>query len=302
MQDFSLEMQRRNYIGPRIMPIFPVQARTARFGKIALADLLAAGDEKLERAAKAGYSRADWKFTQDSFITQNRGVEEEIDDDERQLYATMFDAEMIAVQRAYERLFNKFDSLAVANSVDATVTASQTTAASAVWTNPATGTPRADVKAAKRAMWDRTGMTPNTLVVSEWRYEDLKDSDEIIERMSGQGAGESSKPNELTESKLAELLGVDQVLVAKAIEYDGTVSSVFPDDKALLLRAPRTQSMAEPCFARTFVFAGIHGDFLPTPFTYRQEEIECDIVRLKHEYDQKVINSEMAQVITGLTS
>lgn len=300
VEDFDLEMQQRNYIGSRILPTFGVQARTARFQRVRLKSLLAASDEKLERAAKTGYSRSDWDFEQDSFITQNRGVEEEIDDDEKALYATMFDAELMATQRAYERLFNNFDRLAIQNTVDIAENAGQTTAAGVVWSNKSAALPRDNVKAAKFAMWQRTGMMPNTLVISEWRFEDLKDNDQMIDRMAGQGSGESSKPNEITEAALAEILGVDQVLVAKAIEYDGTVSSIFPEDKGLLLRAPRTSSLREPCFGRTFVFAGIHGDFLPSPFTYRQEEIECDIVRLKHEYEQKVMYTEMAEVITGI--
>jgi hypothetical protein len=300
IEEYSLEMQRLDYIGLRIMPEFRVNARTARFNRIRLDSLLSAGPEKLQRAAKSGYKRGDWDFVQDSFITQAHGVEEEIDDDEKMLYADYFDAELMAVQRCYERLFKSFETAALEETVAATVTAGFTDDAEAKWDVPATATPRADVKAARRRMWLRTGYTPNTMVISQWVLENLKDCQEVIDRMAGQGSGESSKPNEITTAKLAELFSVDQVLVAKAIQYDGDVSSIFPEDKALLLRTATSNSLKEPCYGRTFTFAGIHGNFQPTPFTYRQEEIECDIVRLKHEYELKVLYPEMAEVITGL--
>lgn len=301
VEHYDLEMQRMNYIGLRIMPEFQVRSRSARFSKISLASLLNAGTEKLERAAKSGYVRADWEFEQDTFITQARGVEEEIDDDERAVYGTLFDAELVAVNRCYERLFNNFESKSIEKTVTATITAGFTAAATAKWDVAASAVPRADIKAASKRMWDRTGMKPNTLVISEWTYEDLKDAQSVIDRMAGAGSGESTKPNEITAAKLSEIFGVENVLVAKAINFDGTtVTSTFPSDKALLLRTATTNNLREPCYGRTFVYEGIHGNFQPTPFTYRQEEIECDIVRLKHEYEQKILYPELAEVITGL--
>lgn len=301
VMDFDLEMQRRNYVGSRLMPLFGVQARSGRFPRIKLASLLAASGEKIERAAKAGFSRADWEFEIDSFVTVPRGVEEEIDDDERELYKDFFDCEMVATMRAYERLFNAYEQRVIAETVTATVTATHTAAATAAWDVAASADPRADVKAGKLYIWEKTGLMPNTLVISEWTMENLRDADAIIERINSAGAGSSTKPNEITEQQLAQVLGVDQVLVAKSVSYDGTtVSSVFPSDKALLIRTPTTNDMREPCFGRTFVWTGAWGDFMAMPFSYRQENIAADIIRLAHESEEKTIYPELAYVITGV--
>jgi len=133
--------------------------------------------------------------------------------------------------------------------------------------------------------------------------EDCRDVQAIIDRLAGSGAGQSTRPDQINEQQLAQVLGVDQVLVAKSISYSGgTVDSVFPRDKALLIRTPRTNNLAEPCYGRTFVYSGVWGDFLAMPYTYREEKIACDIVRLAHESQEKVMYSELAQVITGLVT
>jgi len=302
VMDFDLEMQQRNHFGTRIMPVFRTRARTARFGRIPLEQLLAAsGTDKLERAAKSGYSRDDWTFVMDSFVTQVRGCEAEIDDDERAIYGELFDAELVAVQRCYEKLFSTYDDLVLAQAIDATIASGYTEAADSAW-DLANSTPRDDVTAARKRMWNRTGMSPNALVISEWTFENLKDVTQIIDRMSGSGAGERTLPSDITEAKLAEIFSVDDVIVAKSVKYDSGVVSQFPEDKCLLVRTPRTNDMREPCFGRTFAYEGIHGNFQPTPFSYREEKIECDIVRLKHESEQKIIYPEMAEVITGLVT
>lgn len=302
VMDFDLEMQRLNHFGTRIMPVFKTRARTARFGRIPIEQLLAASStDKLERAAKTGYSRDDWTFEMDSFITQVRGCEAEIDDDERAIYGELFDAELVAVARCYEKLFSKYDDLVLAQAITATITAGYTAEADSAW-DLANATPRDDIKAARRRMWLRTGMSPNTMVISEWTFENLKDTTQVIDRMSSSGSGEPTLPSDITEAKLAEIFSVDEVIVAKSVKYDSGVESQFPEDKALLIRTPRTNDLREPCFGRTFAYEGIHGNFQPTPFTYREEKIECDIVRLKHESTQKIMYPEMAEVITGLVT
>jgi len=304
VMDFDLEMQQANYVGSRIMPLFTTRSRSARFSRVKLGSLLAAGNEKIERAAKSGFSRADWEFDQDTFITVPRGVEEEIDDDEREIYGTLLDAELMATMRAYERLFSAYESRVIAQTVTASISASQTDTAVAAWDDPTNADPREDVKLGKYAMWERTGMMPNTLVISEWAFEDCRDVQSIIDRLAGAGAGQSTRPDEINEQQLAQILGVDQVLVAKAISYSTSagVGSVFPRDKALLIKTPRTNSLVEPCYGRTFVYEGVWGNFLAMPFSYRDEKIACDIVRLAHESQEKVMYSELAQVITGLVT
>lgn len=302
--EFDLEMQRRNYIGLQLMPRFDVPRRSGTFGKIPIEQLLAATGEKLERAARSGFSRRDWTFTEDSFATKSRGVEEPVDDDESEIYRDYFDAELVAAMRAYDRLFGGYERRIVAQAIDATETASQTTAAGTVWSTSASATPRANVKAAGKAIWDRTGYWPNVVAIGRLAYRDLQDCDEIIDRMAGQGSGVSSLPREVTLQRLAEIFDVERVVVADAIQLSsgGTVSQIFPATKALVMRAATGPDFSEPCFGRTLVYTGVSGDFDPTPETYRDEPVKSDIVRMQHESQEKVLYSEMAQVITGIAS
>ncbi|MDM4014969.1 major capsid protein [Roseiconus lacunae] len=299
--DFDLEMERRKYIGLQIMPRLDVSRQSGTFGRIPIAQLKGAGDEKLERAARSGFSRADWEFVEESYATKQRGVEEVIDDREAEIYADFFDAEMIAAMRAYDRLFSGYENRVVAAAVTATENAAQTTAAGNKW-NTATGDPRKNVKAAAKAIWDRTGLWPNTVVVSRLVHRELIDNAKIIERMAGLGAGKSTMPSEVTRERLAELFDVDQYLVADSITLSsgGTVQSLFPSTKALVLRAASGPDIQAPAFGRTFVYSDVAGDFDPVPESYREEKVSGDVVRLQHESQEKVLYPELAEVITGV--
>lgn len=301
LHEFDLDMQRRNYVGLQIMPRFDVARQSGKFGRIPIEQLLAAGDEKLERAALSGFSRQEWEFVEESFATTERGVEEPIDDREAELYADYFDAEVIAAARGMERLFSGYERRVLAQAIDATETASRTTAADTPWDN-SNATPRGDVRAAAKKIWERTGLWPNTLVVDQLAFLNLQDCAEVIDRLASAGAGSSTAPGDITAMKLAQFFGVDRVLVANAIKLGtgGTVQSLFPSSKALLLRTAMTNDMREPCFGRTVVYSGIAGDFDPVPETYREENVVATIVRMRHESEEKVLYPEMAEVITGL--
>jgi hypothetical protein len=304
LYEFDLDMQRRNYVGLQIMPRLDVARQSGKFGRIPIDQLLSAGTEKLERAATSGFSRQEWSFVDESFSTQERGVEEPIDDRESALYADYFDAEVVSTSRALERLFAGYERRVIAKAVDATVTAGQATAAAAAWDVPANADARGDVLTAARAIWQRSGLWPNTLVIDRLMLQNLQDSMQVIDRITSAGFGSSGLAKNINAAKLAEFFDIDRVLVADAIKLGsgGAVSSLFPTDKALLLRAAVNNDLREPCFGRTLVYQGVAGRFEGGVETYRQEEIAATIVRIRHESDEKILYPELAQVITGLST
>ncbi|MCA9138959.1 MAG: major capsid protein, partial [Planctomycetales bacterium] len=298
------------YIGLQILPRFNVPRQSGKFGRIPIDQLLAAGKEKLERAARSGFKRSDWEFAEDSYSTTERGAEEPIDDREAALYADYFDAETVAAQRAIERLYSDYERRIIALAIDANVTAGRETAAAATWdtnTGSPLSDPRGDVRTGAKAIWARTGMWPNTLVISQQTFETLQDNHQVIERITSNGAGASALPDDITLKALAQFFSIQQVLVAKAIQLSSgdVVSSLFPDDSALLLKAARGNDIQAPAFGRTFVYDGVVGSteadgVTSVPETYREENIKSTIVRVGQESDEKVLYPELAEVITGI--
>ena len=306
MQDFDLAMEASNYIGLQILPRFNVPTQSGAFGQIPIDQLLAAGDEKLERAARSGFKRADWEFVEQGYATKERGAEEPIDDREAKLYADYFDAETVAAQRATERLYADYEKRILRKAIDETVTSNQNTAASAPWNDPGAD-PRGDVRTASKAIWSRTGIRPNTLVISQESLDNLQDCPQVIARINSSGAGSSSLPSEITAQALARFFSVAKVLVARAISLSSgdIVSSIFPDDKALLLRVAFDADIQKPAFGRTFVYSGVtgspaEGDLAVAPETYREEHIASTIVRVRQESDEKVLYPELAQVVEDI--
>ena len=298
LHEFDLDMQRQNYVGLQIMPRFDVARQSGKFGRIPIEQLLAAGDERLERAAATGFSRMEWKFEDESFSTDERGVEEPIDDREAELYADYFDAEQVAATRAIERLFAGYERRVLKVAIDQSVSDSRTTAAGTPWTSN-NATPRDDVKTASRAIFERTGMWPNTLVINRYTMQNLQDCIQIIERLTSSGAGQSGTARAINAQALAQFFDIDRVLVADAIKTStgGSIAPLFPTDSALLLKAATDNDIRTPCFGRTLVYTGVTGDFEGFPESYREESIASTVIRARHESDEKVLYPEMAQVI-----
>mgnify|MGYP006969520567 CR=1 FL=1 len=73
-EEFDLEMQKRGYIGNRVLPVIEVGKQAGPFGKITLESLLQ--NRQTSRAAGAGYNRTNWKFTNSSYATEEHGIEE----------------------------------------------------------------------------------------------------------------------------------------------------------------------------------------------------------------------------------
>lgn len=306
----DLELQSRGYVGARILRPFQVQMQSGAFAVIKLKSLLANSAADTKRTSTGGYNSGNYEFEDRAYITAENGWEEKVDQREKAMYNSIFDLEVVATARAWEHVLNSLERRVIAATLSATVTAGQTTAATAVWTNAATSKPIDDIFSAQESVWSRTGEWPRTLSMARRQYRALRRSAQVIGEIQAGGAGKSATQKEITNEMLMDVLDVDEIIVADSIKNTANIAqttvlaSVFPESQVMVSKSAKTDDFKEPCLGRLFHWAGDGSEMgdegmIGVVEQYEDPRTRADIIRVRHETSEFILYPEMAQVITG---
>lgn len=308
VEEFDLLADRAGFIGSRVMPAIEVAHQSGTFGRIPLAQLLQS--RPTERAPGAAYSRSSFTFTKDSFACTEHAAEEVLDDREVAMYADYFDGEAIAAARAADTVLRDREiriAAAIFNSTTWTG-GSLTTAITNEWDDAANAIPLTDVHNASKKMWDGSGIWPNALIINRKVFKNLQHVDQIITRQQAAGAGDRVRPLDLNAEALARLFDLDQVIVAgspKNTANEGAAAVIAPvwsDEFAMLCRVATGNDPREPAIARTFHWA-LDGSSIDGTFeTYREESVRGEIVRVRHDVDEKIIYKQAGHLLSNITT
>lgn len=116
----------------------------------------------------------------------------------------------------------------------------------------ATGTPKADIEAAKEAIRATTGMRPNVLALSAVAFKALKENPNVIDRFK------YVSKESITAEMIASLFDVAKVVVGDDISADdaGNFTDTWGNN-AILAYVPTVPStMEEPSYGYTYVMEG----------------------------------------------
>lgn len=164
------------------------------------------------------------------------------------------------------------------------------------WSDFAGSDPIDDVEAGKEKILSTTGYMPNILVMGYEVFRKLKQHPDIIDRIKYTGG--ATRP--VTEELLAQLFGIDRVLVAKAIKNTAnegaTAAFAFTHGKnALLCYAAPSPSLLSPTAGYTFawrgVSEGIGADIGISRF--RMEELKATRIEGQKAWDNAVVATDM---------
>ena len=143
----------------------------------------------------------------------------------------------------------------------ALTTAGYGTAASAItyWDDYTNSTPVQDIRHYKMAMAAATGFVPNTLVLGPKVYETLCMHPDILERIKY--GGTPGSPAVISENALAQVLGIDRVVVPMAVlnsTLEGVTGSYdfMYGRNALLCYSNPSPSLLTPSAGYTFGWTG----------------------------------------------
>lgn len=307
LEEFDLEADRQNFVAHQIAPTFRVGIRSGTFGRIPLEQLLQ--NAETARAPGSGYSRGNFKFAPDSYACEEHGHEEPVDDVESEIYEEFFDAEVVATQRAKDVVLRNAEKRWADTLFNAaTWTGSAlTTALVNEWDDLVNADPIADIEAAVRKVWENSGLWPNTLIINRHVFRNLRRCEKLLENMLQQNFVDV-RPSKITTDVLASVFDLDRVIVAggtKNLSAEGQAFSagkIWSDEYAMVCRTAVTNDVKEPCIARTFWWpdhgAGVDGRIE----SYRDESIRGDVIRFRHQVDEKVMYVEMGHLLSNVTT
>lgn len=307
-QEFNLEGRERGFIADQVMPAIDVQSQSATFKKIPVEALLAERDT--DRASDGSYSRQSYKFEEDNYATKEQGAEEPVDERDKRIYGRYFDAELLAAARARNATLTNREKRVAAAIFNATTFTSYTAAVSNEWDDAVNATPVEDIQTAAEAVFTSSGLIANALVVNSKVLRNIKNSDEIVERLKYSGF---SDPKNVSNSDLAALLFPDvpgaRIIVAGAPRNSAnpgqasvTIARIWSDEYAMICRVPTTNDIQEPCVGRTFHYVGDGSSLYCTMESYRDETVRADIIRARHEVTEKVMLAAAGYLLSNVTT
>lgn len=303
LMEFDLDMDSRGFVGQRILPFFNVQRQAGKFGKITLESLLSGGSTR--RTSKSGYNRGDWEFTEDSFATEEHGWEEPVDDRDAAMYADYFDAEMVAAMRARRVVMENMEKR-----VAALIFASGTWTPTAVtneWDDGTNATPITDVETKVQAIYDASGIWPDTMVMTKKVFRNLRNVDEIVDRLKYNGIVDVQTAR-ITEAVMAQVFDLPKIIVANGTKntanagQTASLAPIWSNEYVWIGKTADTNDIREPCVGRTFHWAGDGSSTDGTMETYRDETVRADIVRERMETQEKLLYTDVAGLLSNITT
>ncbi|MHB9021307.1 MAG: major capsid protein [Halothiobacillus sp.] len=122
----------------------------------------------------------------------------------------------------------------------------------AKWSNDA-NKPTQDIEAAREAVRTSIGVYPNTLLLSAKAFNAARNNANVIARFQYTSA------DSITAAMLANLWGIDQVIIGTATYYDdnaGAFTDIWGADAVLAYVPKQVNSMAEPSYGYTYTMEG----------------------------------------------
>lgn len=304
---FDLQAEMAGFVATKVFPVIDVQSQAGNFGKIPLKELLESRDTK--RAPGSGYARSGFQFETATYATEENGAEEPVDDREARMYAEYFDAELIAGQRArYAVMVNAESRVASALFNPAVWTgAALRTAVQNEWDDAVNCEPITDVEAAIQKIYDGSGLWANALLINKKVFRNLRNSEQIIERINSAGAGSPSKPSDVTVNMLAAVFDLPHIIVAggtKNAANEGQVAvpaQVWSGEYAMVCKIATSNDFREPCVGRTFHWSQDGSSIGGTVESYRDETVRGDVIRIRHDVDEIVLYKEAAHLLENIT-
>lgn len=284
--------QAREFIGTLALPIFRTQKQKSVFPAITRESITRDADTK--RATRGNYNRDGFSAKDKSYNCQEHGLEGPLDDSERAMYATDFDAELVTTKITTRRVMQAQEKRVadiLFNTTTFSGSALYTDHSANPWDNIASKVID-QIRTAKAKVRSNCGIVPNALVCSATNIERLKSNTEIIDLIKY-----TSRPTDAeVRQALADLFGLKYIFEGKAIRNSAKEGKAFisadiwSDDYALVgLVVEDGQDLSQPGLGRTFLWISDSPENAVVE-QYRAEEIRSDVFRVRQHVDEMIVD------------
>lgn len=294
----------QNFIADLILPPFSVPAKTGSFMRVPLEAMLSRKDVK--RAAGAKYGRSDHEMEEDTYTCKERGHEHTLDDGEAAMYARQGNYDQVVSARLRQILMIEREVRVVAllhNTSTFPLSGSTGHNAAVEWDTEATCDPVYDVQTAINGIRARGGATNNpVLQVSYKAWYDLWRADAIKNNIRYVvGVELPDHTNAAARAAMARQLGVKDVIVGEAF-YNSALQGAAPviadawsSEYAFVFNKPVGGDIQETALGRTFTYDEDGGLF--TVEEYRDETTRSNVLRVRQNVDEKILNAACGYLI-----
>lgn len=294
-----------HFIADRVFPNIPVNKQSDRYYVYDRGDFNR--DEMKERApgtesAGSGYDLDNTPTYYAPVKAFHKDVDDQIRANSDSVLSPDRDATIFVTQKAMihrERTF-------AANALAAGVWTNEKTGVNSdvvtgseflIW-NDANSDPITDIRTAMRTVLESTGFEPNKLTLGQTVMDALVDHPDIIDRIKyGQTPG---APAMVNASSLAQLFGLDEILVSKAVHNSAAkgatdVSAFIAGPNALLTYTPSAAGLMVPSAGYTFSWNGWMGasGLGHRIKRFRMEQLEADRIEIQMAYDQNIVGADL---------
>lgn len=292
------------FIADKALPPLMVNSKTGQYPKFQIGAAALQSDLATTREPGGNYGRVNREYVNDNYLCVDRGLEEVVDDAYAADVDRFYDAEEAAARMTLRNVLIGYEIRVAALLINAsTFTATEgiggtdgdyTQAQIADFDFPQ------DVLAAINRL-NLKGVQPNTIIMSSAVWTRVSASTKFQNWMRG------SRPTDsvlnITPAGAANSFaenGITQVLVGRAakntVVQGGTASSatIWPNTHIFVGKVT-TGSMFDGGVGRTMVWNDEGGLFVTE--TYREEQRRSDIVRVRQNTDEKVVDANSGELI-----
>lgn len=251
------------FIADKVFPIVKVKRQSDVYYIYSRADFLR--DEAQLRGAASESAGGDYGVeSSDPYYCRKHAFHKDVTPEERANYdepldadrdATDFVSQKMLIRREMEWASNFFKAGVWGKEIEGADSAS---AGKVIYWNNATSDPIRDVTEASVQMASDTGYRPNTLVLSPFVFNALKNHEDILDRIK------YTQKGIVTTDLLATLFEVDKVLVAwgvvnTAAKGDAEKTGFIMGKHALLCYAAPSPALKKPSAGYIFAWTGLEG-------------------------------------------
>lgn len=289
-----------HFIAGKVFPIVPVEKQTDKYFTYTKGDWFR--DEAKRRAPSSESAGSGYGMSTASYSCDVFAMHKDVPDQVRLNSDAPINPDRDATEFVTQRLMLRLEKQWAADYFTTSVWDTDSTPSN-LWDNYATSDPISDVETGKRTMLVNTGFLPNVLVLGYDVFKALKNHPDFVDRFKYTQAGV------LTEELLAKVLGVDRILVAKAINNTAveneTNSFAFVHGKhALLAYVNPSPSLLAPSAGYVFSWRGISrglGQDVGIK-RFRMEQLEADRIEGQLAFDGKVVATDLGYFFNGAVS
>lgn len=253
----------KNFIADKVFPIVPVKRQSDVYYQYSRADFMR--DEARERGAATESAGSDYGVeAQDPYFCKKHAFHTDITPEQRANYDEPLDADRDATDFVTQKMLIRREMTWASKYFKTGIWGTELEGAASVssgkvvYWNKSTSTPIEDVTNTGVTMASRTAFRPNTLVLSPYVFNALKNHEDILDRIK------YTQKGIVTTDLLATLFEVDKVLVAwgvanTAVKGAAEATSFIMGKHALLCYANPSPALRKPSAGYIFAWTGLEG-------------------------------------------